>query len=402
PYPRGSPPDFIPSRSICVAVPDPGYDDEIVSSDNWYAFLDPGEVAAVPAEGAAGASLQLFGYPDVFVGRFPVGNDIELVALVTKIMRFEDPDIDDTWRRNIVLLADDAWSGGGNDYRYRSYEREFEWSIGRTAVEIEESLPNGFNISTVNLAHWTDGAHDIEEWGPSAYSKAEIATRAHCTPYLIRRLNEGCLLFTFQGHAARANLAKEAPFATLGTYSDQDSLRSRLPFVFTGFGCHISEFARLSELSRHPEGENGDCLSEQLLFKPGSGAVGTYASSAFEYLDQNAVFCERLHREIFQSPPADSVPPDNKYTGAHWILAEAITKALIEHLDATWYGFDQAIRYTILGDPMLDIDPGPPVMKLEADWGEGWKEIHPDSMHAQNGTNDCLLRFTTSDVIALG
>ncbi|MCK4350936.1 MAG: hypothetical protein KAX13_08760, partial [Candidatus Krumholzibacteria bacterium] len=49
PYPRGSPPDFIPSRSICVAVPDPGYDDEVVSSDNWYTFLDPGEVAAVPA-----------------------------------------------------------------------------------------------------------------------------------------------------------------------------------------------------------------------------------------------------------------------------------------------------------------------------------------------------------------
>ena len=401
PY-RGSPPDFIPSRSICVAVPSVDYDDEVVSSDNWYAFLDPGEIAAVPAEGTAVASLQLFGYPDVFVGRFPVGNDIELLALLTKIMRFEDPDIDDTWRRNIVLLADDAWSGSGDDYMYRSYEREFEWSIGRTAVEIEESLPNGFNISTINLAHWTDGAHDIGETGPVPYSKAEIATRAHCTPYLIRRLNDGCLLFTFQGHAARANLAKEAPFATLGQYSDQDSLRSRLPFVFTGFGCHISEFARLSELSRGAEGKNGDCLSEQLLFKPGSGAVGTYASSAFEYLDQNAVFCERLHREIFQSPPADSVPPDNEYTGAHWILAEAITKALIEHLDATSYGINQAIRYTILGDPMLDIDPGPPVMELEADWGEGWKEIHPDSMRAQNGTNDCLLRFTTSDVIALG
>ena len=401
PY-NGSPPDYVPPRSICVAVPAIDYDDEVVSSDNWYAFLDPGEVAAVPAEGAVTASMQLYGYPDVFVGRFPVGNGIELVALITKIMRFEDPGIEDTWRRNIVLLADDAWSGGGDYYMYRSYELEFERSIGRTAVEIEGSLPNGFNISTVNLADWTDGAHDIGETGPTAYSKAEIATRAHCTPYLIRHLNDGCLLFSFQGHAARGNLAKEAPFASSARYSDQDSLRSRLPFVFTGFGCHISEFARFSELSFRYDGDNGDCLTEQLLFKPGSGAVGTYASSAFEYLDQNAVFCERLHREIFQSPPADSVPPENEYTGAHWILAEAITKALIEHLDATSYGFDQAIRYTILGDPMLDIDPGPPVMELEADWGEGWKEIHPDSMRAQNGTNDCRLRFTTSDVIALG
>ena len=244
PY-RGSPPDFIPPRSICYAVPATGYDDEVVSSDSWYSFLDPGEVTSAYAGVSQEASLQLYGYPDVFVGRFPVGEQIELVALLTKIMRFEDPDIDDTWRRNIVLLADDAWSGAGEDYMYRSYELAFEQSIGRTAEAIEQSLPNGFDITTVRLSHWTDGAHEIGETGPAAYSEAEDSTRTYCTPYLIRHLNEGCLFFSFQGHAGRANLTKEAPFATLGQYSDQDSLRSRLPLVFTGFGCHISEFARL-------------------------------------------------------------------------------------------------------------------------------------------------------------
>ena len=188
----------------------------------------------------------------------------------------------------------------------------------------------------------------------------------------------------------------------MGQYEDQDSLRSQLPLVFIGVGCHISDFAVVAELNKLFDGPNGDCLSEQILFKSGSGAVGTFASSAFEYLSQNAVFCERLHEVMFKDPPADSIPPDKASTGAHWVLAEVVTKAEIEHLDATTYGMNQVLRHVILGDPMLRIDPGPPLMTFGADWGGGFIEIDPDSLHARNGTNDCTVRFTASDVVALG
>lgn len=411
PFQPGSGPDLVPTYTFCVAVS--GTDvDEVVSSDSWYAFLDPGEVPVSigAAESAAGASgvevqasiLQEFGYPDVFIGRFPVGRDVELRALVNKIMKFEAAAIGDTWRRRIILVSDDAWSGIGADYKYNSYEREFEFSMGRVAVDIEESLPGGFEIHGLDLATWTDGAHEIGEEGPAVYSEALDSTRTYFVPYLMRQLNKGALLFSFQGHANRAVLAKEAVFATLNYYDDQDSLRSQLPLVFIGVGCHISDFALYAELNRTYEGLNGDCLSEQLLFKSGSGAVGTFASSAFEYLSQNVVFCERVHRVMFQSPPADSIPPEKVFTGARWVLAEALTKAEIEHLDATTYGFHQILRHVLLGDPMLRIDPGPPLMKLETDWGEGFIEIDPDSLYARNGTNDCSIRFTVSDVVALG
>ena len=411
PVQPGSGPDLVPTYTFCVSVSGTNVD-EVVSSDSWYAFLDPGEVpvSISGAESIAGGSggevqtsiLQEFGYPDVFIGRFPVGRDVELRALVNKIMKFEDVAIGDTWRRRIVLVSDDAWSGVGADYKYNSYEREFEYSMGRVAVDIENSLPGGFEIHGFDLATWTDGAHDIGESGPAVYSEALDSTRTYFVPHMMRQLNRGALLFSFQGHANRAALAKEAAFATLNYYDDQDSLRSQLPLVFIGVGCHISDFALFSELNRTYEGLNGDCLSEQLLFKSGSGAVGTFASSAFEYLSQNAVFCERLHRVMFQSPPADSIQPEKVATGAHWVLAEALTKAEIEHLDATTYGFSQILRHVILGDPMLRIDPGPPLMKLEADWGEGFIKIDPDSLYARNGTNDCSIRFTVSDVVALG
>jgi hypothetical protein len=411
PLQQGSGPDLVPTYTYCVEVSGT-YVDEVVSSDSWYAFLDPGEVpvsvgavesAAGGSEGEVQASIQQeFGYPDVFVGRFPVGRDVEIRALINKITKFENTVIEDTWRRRIVLVSDDAWSGVGDDYKYNSYEREFAYSMGRVAADIEGSLPGGFEIHGLDLADWTDGAHEIGEYGAGVYSEALDSTRTFFVPNMLRKLNRGALLFTFQGHANRAALAKEAVFATMGQYEDQDSLRSQLPLVFIGVGCHISDFAIVAELNELFDGPNGDCLSEQILFKSGSGAVGTFASSAFEYLSQNAVFCERLHEVMFQDPPVDSIPPDKVSTGAHWVLAEVVTKAEIEHLDATTYGMNQILRYVILGDPMLRIDPGPPLMKLEIDWGEGFIEIDPDSFYARNGTNDCSIRFTASDVVALG
>jgi hypothetical protein len=409
---KGSAPDFVPPYTYCASV-SVDYGDEVVTSDNWYAFLDPGEVSSYSsAPQAAAASggdvsafdMQEYGYPDVFIGRLPVGRDMELRALITKIMRFEDPAIDDTWRRRIILLADDSWSGEMTDYRYRSYEREFELSMGRAASGIESALPGGFEIEMLNLATWTDETHEsLDEYGTLVYEEARNYTRANATPYLMQQLNEGCLLFSFQGHANRALLTSEEVFATYTRFDDQDSLRSEHPLLFFGVGCHISQFAIQKELSQSTYfGRNGDCLSEQLLFKSGAGAVGTYASTAFEFLSQNAVFCERVHKVLFQTPPIDSVPPDMEYTGAHLVLGEAIKKAEIEQMDATPYGMSQVMRHVILGDPMIGIDPGPPVMKLEADWGEGWRPVDPDSMHARNGTNDCSLRFTASDVVALG
>jgi hypothetical protein len=408
---RGSPPDFVPPYTYCASV-SLEYGDEVVTSDNWYAFLDPGEVSSfssapvsVPAGGDTDASmfdLQEYGYPDVFIGRLPVGREVELRALVTKILRFENAAIDDTWRRRIIMSADDAWSGEP-DYRYHSYEREFELSMGRAASSIESALPGGFEINKLNLSIWTDGTHEtLTEYGPFVYSEAVDTTRAYYTPYLVQRLNKGCLFFSFQGHSMRSGLTSERIFHTNTYYDDQDKLLSEHPFIFIGFGCHINQFAIQGELYKATfDGRNGDCLSEQLLFKSGVGAVGAYASGAFEYLSQNVVFCERLHRVLFRTPPSDSVPPDKEYTGAHLILGEAIKKAEIEHIDAASYGMSQIMRHMILGDPMLNIDPGPPVMKLEADWGGGWQAVDPDSMFARNGTNDCLLRFTASDVVAL-
>ncbi len=385
---RGSPPDYVPSYGYVTSVTGT-YDDETVSSDKWYAYLD-GNPGPDP-------------YPDVFIGRFPVGRDVELRAILTKLYRAETAATGDAWRRRIVLFADDAWSGGGSDYRYRPYEGEFQWSTDTCGAVVERALPGGFEIDRLYLAPYTDPAHpDPAESGAAVYSRAREATRRTFTPALVASLNRGCLLSMFQGHANRAVLTTESAFS-LQIYRDVDSLRTAIPFVFAGFGCHISDFAVWQELSYAAYvGEDGDCMSEQLLFKPGGGAISTYASDGFEYLSQNAVLVERFFETLFRRPPVDSVAPGNEYTGAHWILGELVAKTEIEQISQTVYGLDQILRYHLLGDPMLRIDPGPPLMRLEADWGAGFEPVGPGELRAKNGTNEAALRLTASDVVAIG
>jgi len=406
---KGSPPDYVPSFTYCVSVSGE-LNDEVVASDKWYEFLDDilpvGSAAAsagVSAEPSGAIAPAAF-YPDVIVGRIPVGSDVELRAILNKMYRFETPDAGDAWRRRLVLFADDAWSGRGTDYRYRSFESEFESSTDDCRAIVETSLPGGFDVEKMYLSLWTNPIHpNLYESGPTVFSKAIKETRGKFTPALVRELNEGCLYFAFQGHANRSVLTTESGFATYSQYDDADSIRTSIPHVFIGIGCHISEFARSAELNFWTtDGPNGDCMSEQLLFKPGAGAIGTYASDGFEYLSQNAVFSERLFKNLFQTPPADSVEPRNEYTGAHLILSEALTKAEIEQCDQTTYGIDQVLRHHLLGDPLLRVDPGPPLMRLQADWGAGFRDVSPDSVRPRGGTNAFELRLTVSDIVAIG
>ncbi len=385
---KGSPPDYIPPFSYSVDVVGSDYDDEVITTDKYYTFLDE--------------TFPSSGYPDVFVGRLPVGRELELRALLIKMKRFENPSLDESWRRRTVLFADDAWSGYPG-YRYRSSELHFEQGMERIAQDIEISLPGGFDIQRLFLSRWTEGAHEIGESGPTVFKEATDSTRTYFTPYILDRLNEGCLIFSFQGHAHRAHLTTESGFSMFSQYKDIDKLTSDRNFVFFGAGCHISQFAIVMELSRSAvDGPNGDCISEQMLFKSRSGAVAAYASAGFELLDQNEYFFDKLHQVMFRYPPVDSVPPLMQETGAHWILGEIITKAEIEHTATTYYGYDQTFRYFILGDPMTRVDPGPPAMKLEAGWDGSWQELVSDSLRSQNSSNRCTLRFTANDVIALG
>ncbi len=404
---RYTPTDFIPPYSYCMRVEGQGYRDEVIALDNWFAFIDEEGFSArqrtgAPAQGEHPVLNQWYGFPDVFIGRFPVGSELELRAMMTKIRNYENTSIEDSWRRNVILFSDDAWSGLKSNYRYRSSELYFERSLENTAGYIDEALPGGFDIEKAYMKEWTDNIHpNNQEQGPDVYKKAHDYVRANYTPYLIARLNEGCLFWSFQGHANRSTLATEAAFASHRMFDDLSRLQTGNYSIFLGFGCHISEFAVQKELQLGTwDGPNGDCFTEQLLFRPGAGAVSTYASTAYEFLTPNSAFCERIHDLIFRRPPTDSIPPLDRHTGAYWFLREMLTMAEIERIGDG--NIEQVFRYIMFGDPMLKLTPGPSLMTLTADFGQGWEQVAPDSLRGRHGSNSCMLRLTASDVVALG
>lgn len=407
----GSGPDFVPSYTYAMRMDAIGYDDEVIATDKWYAFIDdtlpfgshPME-EVFDAVNQAGSDIRLPAapYPDLFVGRVPVSDDIEASRVFLKMRRYEEETANGEWRRNLILFADDAWSGSTADYYYRPSEENFEGSMESTASQLESFFPGGINLRRLYLSRWNDDIHT----GSSPAENRSIAidsTREYFTPYLIDRLNEGALFFAFQGHASRVHMTTESGFSMFSRYSDVGELFSNRNHIYVGLGCHISEFALVKELNQASiAGPGGDCITEHLMNRSGAGSVGAYASSAFEDLIKNNRLCETIFEVIYTSPPTDSIPPGYDLTGARWILGEVFTEAEIEHINTRSYGAEQSFRHVLFGDPMLNIDSGPPVMRAQADWGSGFEFIPGDTLISRSSGNSCDLRFTANDLIALG
>jgi len=410
----GSPPDFVPAYTFSMRMDAPGYQDEVVGTDKYYSFLDESSVltgtgavrdsfALVDAVTGARSDIQLpaVGYPDIFVGRLTVGSDLEARGVFSKLQKYEG-DTTDVWRKNVILFADDAWSGGASTYMYRSSEEGFASSMDSVAARIEERFPGGVNLEKLYLSKWTDDVHT----GSDPQTNRGIATdstRRYFTPYLIERLNEGALFFAFQGHASKGTFTTEQGFSMFSQYRDVNSITTSKNSILIGLGCHINDFCLLRELDQAGVyGPGGDCISEQMILKVGAGSVAAYASGAFEDLDKNSKLCENIFDVIFSNPPADTVPTSNEETRARWILGELLTSAEIVHINSRTYGLEQVNRYILLGDPMMNIESGPPIMKLEVDCGNGWEEVNSDSLNPVNADSEWNLRFTARDMTALG
>jgi len=408
---NGSAPDYVPSYTYSMRMDAVGYDDEVIATDKWYAFIDDelpfGSPAAEPVIDAVRqtvSDIQMPAalYPDIFLGRIPVSDDIEARRVFLKMRRYEEETANGEWRRDLILFADDAWSGGPSTYSYHPSEENFRGSMETIANQLETAYPSAINIGKLYLNKWTDGVKPHNSTAEDR-SIAIDSTRQYFTPYLIDRLNDGALFFAFQGHASRSNMSTEGGFSMFVRYSDVGELYSNRNHIYIGMGCHISEFALLKELGQASFcGPGGDCITEQMMIRSGAGAVGAYASTAYEDLIKNNRMCETILDVIYNSPPTDSAPPAYNETRARWILGEIFTEAEIEHISRRSYGTEQSFRHVLFGDPMMNIDSGPPVMNVQADWGNGWEEIPGDTLVSSNSSNICDLRFNVNDFIALG
>jgi hypothetical protein len=358
---------------------------EISPSDNRYGFItgstDP--VSSLDTNRVV---------PELMVGRLPVNTVAEATNLITKIVNYENVQAGDTWRKNVLLNADDAYSsattfGEGqitSGYCHRPFEENFVGIDNAIKGYIEsDSGVAGMNVEEFNLRFYLANERWYRDFTtngdtcrgvpgePSDQARAE--TQQHChagvTPILIGKLNSGQLIWNYQGHANEAVLTHEDMFVNLG-FSSGDELRlanDNKPFIFTAFSCHANMFARPGQQTANA----GPCLGEDLLYQPnGRGAVATWASASFEVVPNDTInhINIELMRSLFVNPPRDEfLGADDR--GSRVLMGECVLSALFRYL-GTRQSFSSerglSVSYTLLGDPATRISIGRPLGQVFA------------------------------------
>jgi hypothetical protein len=335
-----SDPDFMPTYLMLGPIPGPA-GKELVGNDQWYVTALDG----VEDD-----------YPDMYVGRLPVGSVEELSALVRKIIAYETFSTDQAFRGRGLFIADDAYSSTDlvND-SFKLSERVFE-TISTEAKRVVDESPAapGFVADTFFLGTYLDSVPSYPKPSSVPLSSMIDFTRANVTPKLLAELSAGNLFVNYQGHGNQMQITHEQLFYSWLYTDDVASVNNyEKPSFFAAFTCHFGDF------DRETEKVNGDCLAEKLLLLPSRGAIATFSSDAYENLpigtwgDMNLP----LFDSFFGSPPTADLRGKR---GARWILGEIVTAAKIKFLSGDYLNKHSVETYALLGDPGLRMDALPP------------------------------------------
>jgi len=332
-----SDPDFVPTY-VHVGVSCAG---DLLSGDEWFVSFRP-------------ESPYL---PQMYIGRLPVGNTIQLDGLVEKILAYEGVSAGEDWRENITFIADDQWSyiTLSSPYSKKSSESGFT-DICLELADMAGASPAGIDTTVYALRRYTDPFHGSTTSGDVMYA-IETTNFVRGTPLgeLIETIDEGAILVNFQGHGNRTLMTHE----NLLRASDLASLANEeRPFIFFGFSCQLGQFHYWKE------GASGDCITEQMLFlSPTTGAVAVFASSGEEYLSVNQKYNRGIFEALFTDPTPDG--PPGEYFWPRWTLGSLLAKGTVKLLTSARPS-SPARAYTLLGDPLLHIQASPPEIRVTA------------------------------------
>jgi hypothetical protein len=212
-------------------------------------------------------------YPDVYIGRLPCRNLLEVNGIVRKIIAYEEKPADPSWFRRMVAVGGDPYDDQGTNY----LEGEL---IGVKALSY---LP-GFDPHPLFAS--------FRESNP---------TETPLTKNILRELSAGCGFVLFDGHGSPAwwNTFWPGEFDALikkGGLSIYQIryLRNhdRLPICVVG-GCHcsllnVTLLNTVTDLrNAHATWSQGlptpGCWSERLVMKRNGGAIATIGPTGLGY-----------------------------------------------------------------------------------------------------------------------
>lgn len=212
-------------------------------------------------------------YPDIYLGRLPCRNIIEVNIIVDKIIAYEKTSADTSWFKKIVVVGGDPYDDQKTNY--------FE---GELISEKVLSYMPGFTQRKL-----------------FASNKEKNPNFTPLTQNIVREINEGCGFLFFDGHGGPSwwNTYWPDDFTALiengGITIYQFSLlknNEKLPICIIG-GCHnnlfnISVFMTIIDWkNKHFMWSNGapipECFGWSLTVKSNGGAIATIGNTGLGY-----------------------------------------------------------------------------------------------------------------------
>ena len=314
---------------------------------------------------------------EMMIGRLPVNSLADANAVVAKLVAYENLSGDQSWRRNLLLSSDDAFSGdtffggGGatSGYCHRIDEEHFVGLNTKCAsIVTRDAGLAQTNAELFNLRYYL--ANQPWDYTPPAdtcrpdRAAVQAYTHAAVTPQMFAKLNAGALWWNFQGHANEYVLTHENLYINSGEQPSGDDrflfANPGRPTFFTAFSCHANQFGNDGA---GPGTPLGGCLGEDMVVLPLGGAIASWASTCYEVVprDDSTHVNVELARSLFADPPVDEFVPGDR--GARVVLGEAIQSTMLRYVPVGGqYSGERgiALTYTLLGDPATRMSIGRP------------------------------------------
>ncbi len=196
-------------------------------------------------------------YPDVYVGRLPCRNAMEVRIMVNKIIKYEAGRCSDSWFKTMIVVAGDT------------YPEKTDYYDGEVYTQMGLDMMPGF--------------HPVKLWTSDGSLKNWVD--------VVKAMNKGCGFIWFSGHGNPATWATHPPDDSSNWIH---GLRLRnMPFLFngkklpvciTGSGCFNSMFnVSLGHSPRVYGLPIPRCWSWALTCKINGGSIATIGATAFSY-----------------------------------------------------------------------------------------------------------------------
>jgi len=290
----------------------PPYEDEELSSDDYYGILDSGEQI----------SYSYYDY-DVMVGRLPVSTTSELTAYVEKVKEYEETGRLDNgpWRNTILLSADDNRQKESVDLIGHTQDVE---SIGQMLDSAGMSVGHHIDLDRLYLLDY-----EVD------YNYKKPAAKRD----LIEKLNQGALFTIYFGHGASYLWADEG----LLDESALNSLENRGKYtILCSFACTVGRFDMVTETS----------LSELFIAGIQKGAIASIGATRESFPTPNLNLAHTMMYNRFFGHP-DGFLGDVFYSAKINVPGS---------YDFTRYNNQ---KYILLGEPVLSFIP--PSMNVSFD-----------------------------------